>query len=67
LALACVLTTAIAAARLPTVALAKVGGQDTDLSRLWEAAARAPRDADVQNRLGEALERIGALDAALDT
>lgn len=41
-------------------------GQGADLSRLWEAAARAPQDADVQNRLGEALERIGALDAALD-
>jgi tetratricopeptide (TPR) repeat protein len=56
---------AFAIAGLPTVALAKVG-QETDLARLWEAAARAPRDADVQNRLGEALERIGALDAALD-
>src|SRR5688500_4484598 len=60
---ACVLAFAIAG--LPTVALAKVG-QEMDLARLWEAAARAPRDADVQNRLGEALERIGALDAALD-
>ena len=56
LALAGVLTTGNAAAR----------GQGTDLSRLWEAAARAPQDADVQNRLGEALERIGALDAAID-
>lgn len=34
------------------------------LPLLWEAAGLAPRDADVQNRLGEALERIGALDAA---
>lgn len=41
-------------------------GQGADLARLWEAAARSPRDADVQNRLGEALERIGALDAAID-
>lgn len=54
--LVCVLTTGIAAGR----------GQDADLSRLWEAAARTPRDADVQNRLGEALERIGALDAAVE-
>src|SRR5688500_11287110 len=56
LALVCVLLTAMAAGGL----------QEQDLSRLWEAAARAPRDADVQNRLGEALERIGALDAAVD-
>ena len=28
--------------------------------------AQAPRDAEVQNRLGEALDRIGALDAAID-
>ena len=41
-------------------------GNDTAaLSLLWEAAGLAPRDADVQNRLGEALERIGALDAAV--
>ena len=66
IALACVLTTGLAAARLPTVALAEVGGQEADLARLWEAAARAPRDAEVQDRLGEALERIGALDAAID-
>jgi tetratricopeptide (TPR) repeat protein len=36
------------------------------LALLWEAAGLAPRDADVQNRLGEALDRMGALDAALD-
>lgn len=36
------------------------------LSLLWEASGLAPRDADVQNRLGEALERIGALDAAVE-
>ncbi len=35
------------------------------LSLLWEAAGLAPRDADIQNRLGEALERIGVLDAAV--
>src|SRR6188768_2603977 len=54
--LACFLTTGIAAGR----------SQDTELARLWDAAARNPRDADVQNRLGEALERMGALDAAVD-
>jgi tetratricopeptide (TPR) repeat protein len=37
------------------------------LSLLWEASGLAPRDADVQNRLGEALERIGALDTAVDS
>jgi tetratricopeptide (TPR) repeat protein len=52
--LACVLVTAMAIL------------QEQDLGRLWEAAARAPQDADVQNRLGEALERLGALDAAVD-
>src|SRR6188508_1783203 len=66
LVLACVLAIAIAAGRLPTVPLAEVGAQETDLARLWDAAARNPRDADVQNRLGEALERMGALDAAVD-
>jgi tetratricopeptide (TPR) repeat protein len=36
------------------------------LPLLWEAAGLAPHDADIQNRLGEALQRIGALDAAVD-
>src|SRR5688500_18027895 len=36
------------------------------LSLLWEAAGLAPHDADIQNRLGEALERVGALDAAVE-
>jgi tetratricopeptide (TPR) repeat protein len=35
------------------------------LSLLWDAAGRAPRDPDIQNGLGEALERVGALDAAI--
>jgi len=35
------------------------------LSLLWEAATLAPRDADIQNALGEALDRIGALDGAV--
>src|SRR5687767_12973003 len=36
------------------------------LALLWEAAGLAPGDADIQNRLGESLERVGALDAAID-
>jgi protein O-GlcNAc transferase len=36
------------------------------LPLLWEAAQLAPDAAEIQNRLGEALERIGALDAAAD-
>src|SRR4029079_6172824 len=36
------------------------------LSLLWEAAGLAPHDADIQNRLGEALDRLGALDAAIE-
>jgi tetratricopeptide (TPR) repeat protein len=36
------------------------------LSLLWQAAGLAPHDADIQNRLGEALDRMGALDAASD-
>jgi protein O-GlcNAc transferase len=36
------------------------------LTLLWEAAGLAPHDAEVQYRLGEALERMGALDAAAD-
>jgi tetratricopeptide (TPR) repeat protein len=42
-------------------------GHEADaLALLWEAAGLAPRDADIQNRLGEALERVGALDAAIE-
>lgn len=36
------------------------------LSLLWQAAGFAPGDADIQNQLGEALERVGALDAAVE-
>jgi tetratricopeptide (TPR) repeat protein len=42
------------------------GNYSAALTLLWEAAGLAPRDADVQNRLGEALERHGALDAAVE-
>ena len=46
--------------------LEKQGNHPAALALLWEAAGAAPRDADIQNRLGEALDRIGALDAAID-
>jgi tetratricopeptide (TPR) repeat protein len=45
--------------------LERDGNFPAALSLLWEAAGLAPRDADIQNRLGEALERIGALDPAV--
>jgi tetratricopeptide (TPR) repeat protein len=48
------------------LALEAEGNNAAALALLWEASGLAPRDADVQNRLGEALERIGALDAAID-
>ena len=41
------------------------GNHPAALALLWEAAGLAPRDAAIQNALGEALERIGALDAAI--
>jgi tetratricopeptide (TPR) repeat protein len=47
------------------IELEREGNSPAALSLLWEAAGLAPRDADIQNRLGEALERIGALDAAI--
>ena len=46
--------------------LEKEGNHPAALALLWEAAGQAPRDADIQNRLGEALDRLGALDAAID-
>jgi tetratricopeptide (TPR) repeat protein len=75
---ACVLTVGTAAgagqdagtrarqAYMRAVELDAAGNHAGALSLLWEAAGLAPQDADVQNRLGEALERIGALDAAVD-
>jgi tetratricopeptide (TPR) repeat protein len=48
------------------VQLEAEGHHPAALALLWEAAGLAPRDADVQQRLGEALERIGALEAAID-
>jgi hypothetical protein len=47
------------------IELEAAGNHAGSLSLLWEAAGLAPRDADVQNRLGEALERMGALDGAV--
>lgn len=46
--------------------LERRGNAAAALSLLWEAAGLAPADGVVQDRLGEALERIGALDAAVD-
>lgn len=46
--------------------LEKDGNYPAALALLWEAAGLAPRDADVQQRLGEALERIGALEPAIE-
>src|ERR671925_2102226 len=48
------------------VELEAKGNNPAALSLLWEAAGLAPHDAEIQNRLGEALERIGALDAAVE-
>lgn len=48
------------------IELEAAGNHGAALSLLWEASGLAPRDADVQNRLGEALERMGALDAAVE-
>ena len=48
------------------VVLEAQGNHAAALSLLWEAAGLAPRDADIQNALGEALERIGAFDAAVE-
>jgi tetratricopeptide (TPR) repeat protein len=48
------------------VQLEAAGNHPAALSLLWEAAGLAPGDAEIQNRLGEALERIGVLEAAVD-
>ena len=42
------------------------GNAAAALSLLWEAAGLAPQDGVIQDRLGQALERMGALDAAVD-
>src|SRR5688572_16803391 len=48
------------------VALEAEGDHGAALSLLWAAAGAAPTDAEIQGRLGDALERIGALEAAID-
>ena len=48
------------------LALEAKGNDAAALPLLWQAAALAPDDADVQQRLGEALLRLGVLDAAID-
>ena len=48
------------------VALEAEGNHPAALSLFWAAAGAAPGDADIQQRLGEALQRIGALDAAIE-
>src|SRR3954465_5821767 len=47
--------------------LERRGNGGAALSLLWEAAGLAPRDAVIADRLGEALERIGALDGAIES
>ena len=46
--------------------LERRGNAAAALSLLWEASGLAPHDGVIQNHLGEALERIGALDAAVE-
>lgn len=46
--------------------LERRGDTPAALSLLWEAAGLAPGDGAIQDHLGGALERIGALDAAVD-
>ena len=41
------------------------GNTSAALPLLWDAARLAPHDPEIQNSLGEALDRIGALDAAI--
>ena len=48
------------------IELESQGDDAAALALLWEAAGLAPHDPDIQDRLGQALERIGALDAAVD-
>src|SRR5687767_3336997 len=49
------------------IALEARGDQPAALSLLWRAAGLDPGDAEIQNRLGESLQRIGALDAAIES
>ncbi|HEU4938581.1 MAG TPA: tetratricopeptide repeat protein [Vicinamibacterales bacterium] len=47
------------------IELESKGNHPAALALLWQAADLAPSDPEIQNALGEALERIGALDAAI--
>ncbi|AMY08235.1 lipoprotein NlpI [Luteitalea pratensis] len=42
------------------------GDADGALALLWQASGLAPGDADIQTALAEALERVGALDTAIE-
>jgi len=42
------------------------GNAAAAMALLWEAAGLAPQDGEIQHALGSALERIGALDGAID-
>jgi len=46
--------------------LERRGDADGALALLWTASGLAPRDAEIQAHLAAALERVGALDAAVD-
>src|SRR4051812_10434176 len=48
------------------IELDRRGNAAAALSLLWEAAGLAPHDGPIQDQLGQALERIGALEAAVD-
>ena len=48
------------------VALEARGETAAALPLLWTASGLAPHDADIQMRLAEALQRLGALDAAIE-
>jgi tetratricopeptide (TPR) repeat protein len=47
------------------IELQSQGNDAAALALLWEAAGLAPRDPEIQNRLGEALDKFGAFDGAI--
>jgi tetratricopeptide (TPR) repeat protein len=55
-----------AAAHKRAIQLEAQGDPAGALVLLWEAAGLAPKNADIQNALGESLDRVGALDAAIE-
>ena len=48
------------------IELDRRGNPAAALSLLWEAAGLAPQDGEIQHALGSSLERIGALNGAID-